>query len=40
MPIYGLLLVVLMLSRPQGLFGTKELWEIVPRWIPRRRKGM
>ncbi len=40
MPVYGLLLVVLMLSRPQGLFGTKELWEIVPRWIPRRRKGM
>ncbi|OJT19602.1 branched-chain amino acid ABC transporter permease [Archangium sp. Cb G35] len=40
MPVYGLLLVVLMLSRPQGLFGTKELWEVIPRWIPRRRKGM
>jgi branched-chain amino acid transport system permease protein len=40
MPVYGLLLVALMLSRPQGLFGTRELWEIVPRWIPRRRKGM
>lgn len=26
MPIYGMLLVVLMLARPQGLFGTKELW--------------
>ncbi|MFL5321371.1 MAG: branched-chain amino acid ABC transporter permease [Myxococcaceae bacterium] len=26
MPIYGILLVLLMLFRPQGLFGTKELW--------------
>lgn len=40
MPIYGILLVVLMLSRPQGLFGTKELWDIVPRWIPRRFRGL
>jgi branched-chain amino acid transport system permease protein len=40
MPVYGMLLVVLMLSRPQGLFGTKELWEVLPRWLPRRRKGM
>ncbi|HSP77233.1 MAG TPA: branched-chain amino acid ABC transporter permease [Myxococcaceae bacterium] len=40
MPVYGLLLVVLMLSRPQGLFGTKELWDVLPRWIPRRRKGL
>jgi branched-chain amino acid transport system permease protein len=31
MPVYGLLLVVLMLARPQGLFGTRELWD--------RRKG-
>ncbi len=27
MPIYGMLLVVIMLVRPQGLFGTRELWE-------------
>ena len=40
MPVYGLLLVVLMLARPQGLFGTRELWEVLPRWLPRRRKGM
>lgn len=40
MPIYGLLLVVLMLSRPQGLFGTKEIWDVLPRWLPRRRKGI
>ncbi|MDP2341278.1 MAG: branched-chain amino acid ABC transporter permease [Deltaproteobacteria bacterium] len=30
MPIYGLLLVVIMLVRPQGLFGTKEIWEVGP----------
>lgn len=40
MPIYGLLLIVLMLARPQGLFGTTELWDVLPRWIPRRKKGM
>jgi branched-chain amino acid transport system permease protein len=40
MPLYGLLLVALMLLRPQGLFGTKELWEVLPRWLPRRRKGL
>jgi len=40
MPIYGLLLVVLMLARPQGLFGTRELWDVLPRWWPRRRKGV
>ncbi len=40
MPIYGLLLVVLMLVRPQGLFGTRELWDLLPRWFPRRRKGV
>lgn len=39
MPIYGLLLVVLMLLRPQGLFGTREIWEVLPRWFPRRRPG-
>ncbi len=40
MPVYGLMLVVLMLLRPEGLFGTKEIWEVLPRWIPRRRKGL
>jgi branched-chain amino acid transport system permease protein len=39
MPIYGLLLVVLMLVRPQGLFGTTEIWDVVRRWFPRRRKS-
>ena len=40
MPIYGILLVVLMLVRPQGLFGTREIWDVLPRWIPRPRKGV
>ena len=30
MPVYGILLVLIMLLRPQGLFGTHELWEIGP----------
>jgi branched-chain amino acid transport system permease protein len=30
MPIYGLLLVIIMLVRPQGLFGTRELWDMGP----------
>lgn len=33
MPIYGLLLVVLMLLRPQGLFGTQEVWNL---WKKKR----
>jgi branched-chain amino acid transport system permease protein len=28
MPIYGILLVVLMLARPQGLLGTREIWQL------------
>ncbi|WP_414654225.1 branched-chain amino acid ABC transporter permease [Hyalangium sp.] len=40
MPVYGLMLVALMLLRPQGLFGTREIWEVLPRWLPRRRKGL
>ena len=39
MPVYGILLVILMLVRPQGLFGTREIWDVLPRWIPRARKG-
>ncbi len=40
MPIYGILLVLLMLLRPQGLFGTKEIWDVIPRLWSRRRKGL
>ncbi len=36
MPIYGLLLVLLMLVRPQGLFGTREAWDVLPKWLSRR----
>jgi branched-chain amino acid transport system permease protein len=38
MPIYGILLVALMLSRPQGLFGTREIWDVFPRWFSRFRR--
>jgi branched-chain amino acid transport system permease protein len=35
-PIFGLLLVVMMLTRPQGIFGTHEFWD----WFkPARKKG-
>jgi branched-chain amino acid transport system permease protein len=30
MVLYSLLLVVLMLTRPTGLFGTREVWELLP----------
>jgi branched-chain amino acid transport system permease protein len=33
-PIFGLLLVLMMLTRPQGLFGTHEVWDLF-----RRRRG-
>jgi branched-chain amino acid transport system permease protein len=38
MVIYSLLLIALMLLRPQGIFGTRELWDLPPfRRIPRPR---
>jgi branched-chain amino acid transport system permease protein len=33
-PIFGLLLVVMMLTRPQGIFGTHELWDLF-----KKKKG-
>jgi branched-chain amino acid transport system permease protein len=39
MPIYGGLLVLLMLTRSQGLFGTHEAWDLLERWRRRRRKA-
>jgi branched-chain amino acid transport system permease protein len=33
-PIFGLLLVVMMLTRPQGMFGTHEVWDLF-----KRKKG-
>ena len=38
MPIYGFLLVLLMLVRPQGLFGAREIWDVLPRLWSRSRK--
>ncbi len=37
MPIYGVLLVLIMLTRPQGIFGTHEAWEALARWRKRAR---
>jgi branched-chain amino acid transport system permease protein len=38
MVVYALLLIVLMLLRPQGIFGTRELWDLAPfRRLPRPR---
>jgi branched-chain amino acid transport system permease protein len=34
-PLFGVLLVVMMLTRPQGLFGTHELWDV----LARRKKA-
>jgi branched-chain amino acid transport system permease protein len=31
MVIYSIMLIVLMLTRPQGLFGRRELWQFLPR---------
>jgi len=39
MVIFSWLLIVLMLARPSGLFGTREIWEAVPRWLRRRADG-
>jgi branched-chain amino acid transport system permease protein len=39
MVIYSMLLIVLMLTRPSGLFGTREIWDAAPRWMRRRAGG-
>ena len=31
MVIYALMLIILMLTRPQGLLGRRELWEVLTR---------
>jgi branched-chain amino acid transport system permease protein len=35
MVIYSIMLIVLMLTRPQGLLGRRELWQA----LPKRKKG-
>ena len=37
MTIYALLLILLMLTRPSGLFGNREIWEVLPRLWGRRK---
>jgi branched-chain amino acid transport system permease protein len=39
MVLFSLLLIVLMLTRPSGLFGTREIWDVAPRWLRRRPGG-
>ena len=39
MVVYSLLLIVLMLTRPTGIFGTREIWDLLPRLTGRRRAG-
>jgi branched-chain amino acid transport system permease protein len=34
---YAFMLIVLMLTRPTGLLGTREIWDMLPRW--RRAKS-
>jgi branched-chain amino acid transport system permease protein len=36
MVIYSLLLIVLMLTRPSGIFGTREIWDILPGLFKKR----
>ena len=39
MVIYSLLLIVLMLTRPNGLFGTREYTAFLPSWLRRKILG-
>ena len=39
MVIFSMLLIVLMLTRPSGLFGTREIWDAMPRWLRRGAGG-
>ncbi len=37
--VYALLLIGMMLLRPQGLFGIHEVWDFWPKWLTPRRKS-
>jgi branched-chain amino acid transport system permease protein len=39
MVLYALLLVVLMLARPTGIFGTREIWDVLPRLFRRGERS-
>ncbi len=36
---YSLLLIVFMLGRPSGLLGTREIWDMLPRWRRKPAEG-
>jgi branched-chain amino acid transport system permease protein len=36
MIMYAMLLIALMLTRPEGIFGTREIWDIIPRLFKKR----
>lgn len=38
MVIYSLMLIILMLTKPNGLFGTREFTDFVPAWLGKKRK--
>lgn len=39
MVIYSLMLITLMLTRPNGLLGTRELTDFLPRWVGKKLKA-
>lgn len=40
MIIYSLILIIMMLTRPNGLFGTKEVWEYLPGFKKRKESNV
>jgi branched-chain amino acid transport system permease protein len=36
---YSLLLIAFMLGRPTGLFGTREIWDLLPKWRRKAEAG-
>jgi branched-chain amino acid transport system permease protein len=39
MVVYSLLLIMFMLLRPTGLLGTREIWNMLPKWRRRSERG-
>jgi hypothetical protein len=38
MVLYALALVLMMILRPQGLFGVREIWNLRPSFIERKKR--
>ncbi|HET9595436.1 MAG TPA: branched-chain amino acid ABC transporter permease, partial [Anaeromyxobacteraceae bacterium] len=38
MVIYSILLIILMLTRPTGIFGTREIWDVLPGLFKKRER--